>query len=218
MKTRLEDATAPADIEARSFAIIDAEVPEPRPFAGRAWQLVRRLIHTSADFDMLELFAMSPDALDGGTAALAAGATVVTDTMMALSGIPVRRTGPLGISVQCLIADPEAVDRARATGTTRARAAMEVAMRRHPGAVFAIGNAPTALLRLLELVDAGETPPALVVGMPVGFVNADHSKALLEARKDFPWMTVTGRKGGSPLAAAAVNALLEMVLAEKGQQ
>lgn len=204
----IQPITAPEAIEARSLAIIDAEVPEPRPFAGAQWAIVRRLIHTTADFEMLDLARFSKGAVEAGLAALAAGATIVTDTEMARCAIPPRRLTPLGCTVRCLLNDPDVVAAAKAAGGTRAAAAMDAALTTIPGPlILAIGNAPTALLRLVKRLDEGVTPPALVIGMPVGFVNAAESKALLMTRADVPWITISGRKGGSALAGATVNAL-----------
>ena len=203
----VQPITAPEAIEARSLAIIDAEVPAPRPFAGPQWDIVRRLIHTSADFELLDLVRFSPDAVRAGLGALVGGATVVTDTEMARCAIPLRRLTPLGCTVRCLIGEPEVAAAAEACGGTRAAAAVDVALSLPGPLVFAIGNAPTALLRLLRRLDEGAATPALIVGMPVGFVNAAESKALLMTRADVPWISISGRKGGSALAGATINAL-----------
>lgn len=208
--------TAPEAIEERSLAIIDAETPEPRPFAGHKWAIVRRLIHTTADFEMLDLARFSKGAVEAGLAALAAGATIVTDTEMARCAIPARRLTPFGCTVRCLLNEPDVVAAAKAAGGTRAAAAMDAALTTIPGPlILAIGNAPTALLRLLKRLDEGVSPPALVIGMPVGFVNAAESKALLMTRADVPWIAISGRKGGSALAGATVNALAILLLAER---
>jgi len=200
--------TAPDAIEARSLAIIDAETPQPRPFAGRQWEIVRRLIHTTADFEMLDLVRFSSGAVEAGLAALGSGVTIVTDTEMARCAIPLRRMTPLGCQVVCLLNHPDVVRTARETGQTRAAVAVDVALDTLPGPlVFAIGNAPTALLRLLGRLNDGTPAPDLVIGMPVGFVNAAESKALLMSRADIPWIAISGRKGGSALAGATVNAM-----------
>ncbi|MEA4857209.1 precorrin-8X methylmutase [Solidesulfovibrio sp.] len=215
-KPKILPLTAPEAIEERSLAIIDAEVPEPRPFAGRQWAIVRRLIHTTADFEMLDLARFSEGAVEAGLSALDSGATIVTDTEMARCAIPTRRLDPFGATVRCLLNEPDVVAAAKRSGGTRAAAAMDVALATLPGPlILAIGNAPTALLRLLHHLDAGIPPPALVIGMPVGFVNAADSKALLMTRADVPWICVSGRKGGSALAGATVNALA-ILLAGKG--
>ena len=199
--------TAPEEIEAASLAIIDAEAPEPRPYAGPQWDIVRRLIHATADFELLELVRFSPDAVRAGLAALERGATIVTDTEMARCAIPLRRVTPLGCTVRCFMNEPEVVAAAAAAGSTRAALAVDFALDLPGPLIFAIGNAPTALLRLLKRLDAGAPAPALVIGMPVGFVNAAESKALLMTRADLPWISIKGRKGGSALAGATVNAL-----------
>ena len=203
----LTPVTAPEAIEARSLAIIDAEVPAPRPFSGPHWDIVRRLIHTTADFELLDLVRFSPGAVQAGLSALDAGATIITDTEMARCAIPTRRMTPLGCTVRCLLNDPGVVAAAKASGCTRAAEAIDAALALPGPLVFAIGNAPTALLRLLKRLDEGAPAPVLVIGMPVGFVNAAESKALLMTRADVPWITISGRKGGSALAGATVNAL-----------
>jgi precorrin-8X/cobalt-precorrin-8 methylmutase len=200
------------DIERESMRIIDAEVPEPRPFAGARWLVVRRMIHTTADFELLDLARFSPGAVEAGVAALAAGCALFTDTHMARCAIPLRRLTPLGCSIACFMDDPAVAGRARREGITRARAAVDHAAERMDGAILVVGNAPTALLRILEHVEAGRMAPALVVGMPVGFVNAAESKELLMAQDRVPWITIAGRKGGSALAGSAVNALADMAL------
>ena len=210
-----QNTAAPADpagIERLSFSIIDAEVPEPRPFSGGHWEVARRLVHTSADFELLSLLRFSPGALAAGVNALRGGATVVTDTRMCLAGIPRRRLDALGCRATCFMDDPEVAAEASRLGLTRARLAVDRAMELDGPLVFAVGNAPTALLRLMELMDRGLAVPSLVIGMPVGFVNARESKDLLMERSDAPFIAIQGRKGGSPLAAATVNALAELAL------
>lgn len=204
----------PSEIEARSLAVIDRETPEPRPFVGAQWEIVRRMIHTSADFELLDLVRFHPLAVDAGLSALRSGCAVITDTEMARSGIPLRRMEPLGCSVHCFMSHERTVELAGQNQTTRARAAVDAALEilgdaARTGAIFTIGNAPTALLRLLELVNRGEIVPGLIVGMPVGFVNAAESKELLLTHQS-PYITIRGRKGGSPLAATCVNALAEI--------
>lgn len=211
----LDSAASPADIEARSFAIIDAEVPEPRPFAGRLWQVARRCVHTLGDVDVVRDLRLTEDALERGLTALRSGCTVFTDTRMAADGMPVRRLEPLGVTAVPLMALPGIEATARARGITRARAAMLEIAPRWAGAIVVVGNAPTALLTLLDLVAQGTEPPALVIGMPVGFVNAAQSKTLLH-QSGIPHFTLLGRKGGSAVAAACVNAMADMVLAERG--
>lgn len=200
------------DIENRSMAVIEAEAPEPRPFAGDEWLVVRRMIHASADFELLDLVRFHPLAVQSAIAALQRGLAVITDTHMAAAGLPARLYKPLGCAVHCLIKDPRALELARSLGTTRAAAAVDVAAGDHPEAIWVIGNAPTALLRLIELARAGRVRPALIVGMPVGFVQAAESKEALLELSDTSFILVRGRKGGSALAASALNALAMIAL------
>lgn len=211
----LDPASTPADIEARSFAIIDAEAGAAKPFSGHAWSVARRLVHTSGDMTLLDSLHLPDAAIAAGLAALRRGALVFTDTEMARAGMPLRRLAPLGVTVSCILSQPGVAERARERGITRSRAGMEALGGRLGGSVVAIGNAPTALLALLDHLDAGGPAPALVIGMPVGFVNAAESKALLMARNDVPCLAVAGRRGGSPLAAATVNALACILEEEK---
>lgn len=206
IEIELQNFTKPDEIEAESFRIIDSEVPKPRPFADEKWQIVRRMIHTTADFEMLDLVRFHENAVQNGIEALKNGATIVTDTEMAKRGIPVRRLDPLGCEVLCLMNDDRVVARAKNEGITRAKAAVDIAVDEIKPQIYVVGNAPTALIRLVEHYDNGRVSPALVVGMPVGFVNAAESKALLMSR-DIPYISIEGRKGGSALAASVVNAL-----------
>lgn len=210
----IEPIFAPDAIEAASLAIIDSEVPEPRPYAGPRWDVVRRLIHTTADFELLDLVRFSDGAVRAGIRAIEAGATIVTDTEMARCAIPLRRLAPFGCAVRCFMNDPDVAAAAKAASSTRAALAVDFALDLPGPLIFAIGNAPTALLRLLSRIDGGAPAPALVVGMPVGFVNAAQSKALLMTRADVPWIAITGRKGGSALAGATINALAILAGAE----
>ncbi len=205
----------PEAIEPRSLAIIDVEAPQPRPFQGEAWEVVRRLIHTTADFELMERVRFHPGAIAAGVEALRNGCTVVTDTEMARVGIPERRIRPLGCRVLCLLNDPLTEALATERGLTRTAAAVDLVMEgRSPllkggaeGCILAVGNAPTALLRILERLREGLPAPALIVGMPVGFVLAAESKDCLVEQEAVSFITILGRKGGSPLAAATVNAL-----------
>lgn len=213
--TGLLAAHAPEDIERCSFAVIDAEVPEPRPFDGAEWAVARRLVHTTADFDLLNHLAFSPGAATAGITALEKGSAIFTDTAMAAAGIPSRRTDPLGCTVTCLLRLPAVAELAKARKITRSLAAVQAAGALLDKAVLAIGNAPTALLGLLALMEADDSiRPALVIGMPVGFVNALESKELLQ-KYNIPSIVIKGRKGGSPLAAATVNALADLALQNK---
>lgn len=211
----LDSACTPQDIENRSFAIIDQEMPPPRPFEGPLWQVARRCIHTLGDTDILDDLRLSAEGLEAGVAALLRGCTVYTDTRMAAAGLPMRRLTPLGVTVTPIMALPGLDELARAKKTTRSRAGLESLAGQMSGHIMVIGNAPTALLGLLDVLDQGASPPALIVGMPVGFVNAAQSKELLR-RSPWPHFTLLGRKGGSAVAAACVNALADLALEQRG--
>jgi precorrin-8X/cobalt-precorrin-8 methylmutase len=212
----LDAACSPQAIEARSFAIIDAEAGENKPFTGQAWQIARRLVHACGDLSLLDSLYLPERAIAAGLKALKEGAPLFTDTEMVRAGIPRRRMEPFGVPVVCLLSRPGLAEHSRRLGITRSRAGIEAAGPLLGGAIVAIGNAPTALLALLDYVDSGGKPPALVIGMPVGFVNAAESKELLIRRSDFPSLAVRGRRGGSPLAAATVNALACLAGEEAG--
>ena len=208
----LDPACTPASIEERSFAIIDEEAGQNAPFKGAAWQVARRLVHTAGDLSLLQDLVLPDASVEAGVLALQAAAPVYTDTEMVRAGIPLRRMEPLGVSVSCAMARPGLAEEAGRLGTTRARAGILSLGPALAGAIVAIGNAPTALLALLEYVEQGGVPPALVIGMPVGFVNAAESKEMLLQCSAIPSLVLRGRRGGSPLAAAAVNALACLAL------
>ena len=208
-------ATEPSEIEPRSMATIDAEAPDPLPVTGREWEVLRRMIHTTADFELAELVRFHPKAITAGVQALGSGCRVFTDTEMARKGIPLRRMGPLGCSVLCRINDSATLELAEKHNYTRAGAAMLAAGQELNNAVVVIGNAPTALAMVLKRMHEEDIRPALVVGMPVGFIKAAESKELLSAQQLVPFITIQGRKGGSALAACVVNALANMALADK---
>lgn len=201
----------PADIERTSMGIITAELAARGltvPPENAA--VVKRVIHTTADFDYAENLRFTPGAAAAGVAAMRAGAVVITDTNMALAGISRPGLAKLGCEAVCYMADPAVAEAAKQAGTTRAVAAMHRAAREHPGAILAIGNAPTALLTIAEEMEAG-LRPALVIGVPVGFVNVVESKEVLFAaceRYGVPAIAAMGRKGGSNVAAAICNALI----------
>jgi len=207
----------PEQIEAESFRIIDAEVGT-HSWPPREWQVVRRAIHTSADFDYARTMAFSPGALERGIEALRRGRGLVTDTTMALAGINKRLLERFGIRTSCFVADVLVAEEAGNQGITRSIAAMRKAAGDPGNGVFVIGNAPTALFELLRLVREGGLRPDLVVGMPVGFVGAEESKEELIRETSVSFITNRGRKGGSNVAAAVVNALLLLALTrnEKG--
>lgn len=204
----------PADIEKRSFAIITEELGG-RTFPDGVAEVVKRVIHTSADFDYADNLCFSPDAVEQAKAALEAGATIVTDTNMALAGISKPTLAKLGGRAVCLMADEAVAREAKARGVTRATVSMEHAAKLDGPLIFAIGNAPTALIRLHELIEAGAVSPALVIGVPVGFVNVVESKELFLGG-DTPYIIARGRKGGSNVAAAIVNALLYQIIKREG--
>lgn len=200
----------PADIERTSMAIITAELAvRGLVIAPENAAVVKRVIHTTADFDYAESLRFTPDAVTIGGQAVRGG-TIITDTNMALAGISKAGLAKLGGRALCFMADPAVAEAAAAAGTTRAVAAMHKAAREYPGAVLAVGNAPTALLTIAEEIEAG-LRPALVIAVPVGFVNVVESKQRLFAactRYGVPAIAAMGRKGGSNVAAAICNALL----------
>ncbi|MHB9144473.1 MAG: precorrin-8X methylmutase [Symbiobacteriia bacterium] len=200
----------PADIEVRSFQIIDELVPEnllPPDDGGKA--LAKRMIHASGDPNIAGHIRVSPGAVEAGIAALRRGCAIYTDVRMVSVGINAGMAGILGNTTTCLMDDPRVPERARSDGTTRAVAAVRLYAEQLSGSIMVIGNAPTALLALLDLMDEGRCRPALVIGTPVGFVNAAESKEEL-LKRDVPCATLLGSRGGSAMAAAAVNALLKI--------
>lgn len=202
----------PADIERRSMEIIESELGDTSHLSAAQKAIVKRVIHTTADFDYLQNLTFSPNAVEHGLAALRDGAVIVTDTQMALSGISKPALHALGCEARCFMSDSETARMAKEHGTTRAVASMDRAAQAFPQrqVIFAIGNAPTALIRLRELTDMGQLSPALVIGTPVGFVNVVPSKELI-MESYVPCIVAAGRKGGSNVAAAICNALLYML-------
>lgn len=196
-------------IEDGSFAIIDAEVGA-HAFSPDAWQIVRRVIHATADFEFKELARVHPEAVRAGLAALKAGAPVLVDVKMIQVGLNEERLASYGCKVHCFISDEDVIAQAKAENSTRAIMAMRKAARLGllAGSIVAIGNAPTALLELVRLSREEGIKPALVVGVPVGFVSAAESKQALLEHPELPSILVTGRKGGSPIAVAIIHALL----------
>ena len=200
----------PAEIEALSFKMIDQEAGD-HGFPEDQWTIVRRMIHTSADFDYLTTVRFHADAVTTGVNAIMNGHNVVTDTNMARAGIRKSAILRFGGSLECLIDDPTVAHAARDSGCTRAMAAVDAAIPMMREGIYVIGNAPTALMRLMELIQSEKAAPSLVVGLPVGFVNAAESKALL-VDMDIPYISNVGRKGGSNIAASVVNALILLAL------
>ena len=192
-------------IYARSFAMIRAEADLAR-FTGATERVVVRMIHACGMTDLPRDVEASADFARAGEAALKAGAPILCDTRMVADGVTRARL-PAGNAVVCTIGDPRVPGLAAERDTTRSAAAMELWRDHLPGSVVAVGNAPTALFRLLELLDEGVSPPAAVIGIPVGFVGAAESKEALARDGRVPFVVVHGRRGGSAMAAAAVNAL-----------
>lgn len=204
----------PMDIERRSFEIIASELGERR-LDPEYDLLIRRVIHTTADFDYADNLCFSPHATAVAMEAIREGCGIVTDTTMALSGINKRVLAQFGCEVHCFIGDADVALEARRRGVTRSQVSMEKAARTLGPCIFAIGNAPTALLSICALVRAGALRPRLVIGVPVGFVN------VVEAKEEVlglgvPYIVARGRKGGSNVAAAIVNSILyQMVQREE---
>lgn len=195
----------PDEIERSSFQIIDQEAGTHH-FTGQQWSIIRRMIHTTADFEFKEMVRFHPDAISAGIEAIRNGKMIITDTNMARVGIRKKESEQFGGQVKCYINDPLIHEKAVVTGGTRAKAAVDMAISEMKDGIYVVGNAPTALLRLIELVSAKKARPALIIGLPVGFVNAAESKAAL-MEMDTPYISNVGRKGGSNVAASVVNAL-----------
>ena len=196
----------PHEIEKRSMEIITSELngrtwPEPQ------FSIVRRCIHTSADFDYADNLRFSPDAEKIGVRLLRNGCNIVTDTKMAFSGINKNRLEAYGGKAYCFISDEDVIKEAKERGCTRATVAMEKGARLKGPTIFAIGNAPTALIELDELIKSGKAKPDLIIGVPVGFVNVVESKEII-MRSGVPYIVAAGRKGGSNIAATICNAML----------
>lgn len=202
--------TKPNEIESRSMQIIEAELGVHN-FSALELPIVKRVIHTSADFDYKRNLYFSDGAVKTALTCVRQGALFVTDTNMALSGINKAALKTLGCEAKCFMADPDIAQKAKEEGTTRAVASMTAAATIPGNKIFAIGNAPTALIRLCELIRSENLRPDLIIGVPVGFVNVVESKEeLIETAKNFdiPVIAARGRKGGSNIAAAICNALL----------
>lgn len=209
MKIELE-RVLPADIESRSFEIIESELPHS--LDPTIAPIIKRVIHTTADFDYVDTLCFSSDALLSADNALKSGAQIITDTNMALSGINKPALSKLGCTARCFMADNDIAESAKRNGTTRASASMDKAAEiSGQPLIFAIGNAPTALVRLYELIKDNKLNPALIIGVPVGFVNVVQAKELI-MQAQVPYIVARGRKGGSNVAAAIVNALMYRLL------
>ena len=198
-------------IEHDSFAIVDREAG-PHAYSDAQWQVVRRMIHASADFDFNGLTRFHPQAIEAGLQAIQSGAPIVADVEMICVGLSKPRLEHYGMHPHQFISDEDVIAQAQIRHTTRAVQAMRKAQAQQllEGSIVAIGNAPTALLEILRMVQEDRVRPALIIGMPVGFVSAAESKNLLSQCTECPWMLIDGRKGGSTLVVAALHALLAL--------
>lgn len=212
MKIELEQVL-PEEIEKRSFEIITKEL-QGRTFPKEQEMIIKRVIHTTADFDYIDNLQFSEGAVMKAIEAIKDGALIVTDTQMAKSGINKKSLARHGGEVYCFMSDEDVAREAKELGTTRATASMNKAARLDKDVIFAIGNAPTALVRLYELINGHQITPKLIIGVPVGFVNVVQSKELI-MQTDIPYIVAKGRKGGSNVAAAICNALLYMINNER---
>ena len=200
----------PMTIENRSMELIAPHLAELH-LDERETKLYSRLIHASGDVGYAPITRVHPQAIDAAIAALKRGVDIYTDVEMVRTGINKKKLASFGGTVHCLVADPDVAARAKAEGITRSMVAMRMFGKDMDGSIVAIGNAPTALFEVLRLVREEGIRPACIVGIPVGFVGAAESKAELAANDIVPYITVEGSKGGSPIAAAAVNALMYMI-------
>ena len=208
MKTELENVK-PMEIEKRSFEIITEELGDKKLIPGTE-PIVKRCIHTSADFDYADNLCFSEGVVEKALEAIRNGASIVTDTQMGKSGINKKTLGKYGGKVYCFMSDDDVAEIAKKNGSTRAVASMDKAAGMDEQFIFAIGNAPTALVRLCELIDEKKINPLMVIGVPVGFVNVVQSKEMIMER-DVPYIVAKGRKGGSNIAACICNALIYMI-------
>jgi len=212
--TRIKQV-APADIETQSFAIISREFEEntgikPEQIETRRFQVIRRVIHATGDFGFAKSLLFQDTSIDSGIEAIRAGKDVYIDVSMGASGISSSLLARFGGKVRCHINDNDVAERAEREAKTRSETALEKIAGTNVG-IIAVGNAPTALVSAMELIESGRIDPALVIGVPVGFVNAEESKEIL-ATKEYPFITNIGRKGGTPVAVAIVNALLRLAV------
>ena len=208
MKIQLENVK-PREIETRSFEIITEELGEKELIPGTEL-IVKRCIHTSADFDYAENLCFSEGAVEKALEAIKNGACIVTDTQMAKAGINKKALAKYGGEVYCFMSDEDVAEKAKELGSTRATVSMDKAASLNKPLIFAIGNAPTALVRLYELIEEKKISPHLIIGVPVGFVNVVQSKEMIMDTQ-VPYIVARGRKGGSNIAACICNALLYMI-------
>ena len=214
MKVELENVK-PMEIEHRSFEIITQELQEMGKILEPGTEpIVKRCIHTSADFDYADHLKFSDHAVEDALQAIRDGVSIVTDTQMAKAGINKKSLARYGAQVHCFMSDEDVAAAAKAAGSTRAAASMDKAAAMGEDLIFAIGNAPTALVRLYELIEEKKIRPRLIIGVPVGFVNVVQSKELI-MQAGVPYIVARGRKGGSNIAACICNALLYMINNER---
>ena len=206
----------PNDIERISMNIIESELGDTSHLSKGEKLVVKRVIHTTADFEYLDNLKFSKNAVDIAKNILKQGAVIVTDTQMAFSGINKPAVQKLGCEIYCFMSDSDVAETAKRNGTTRAVASVDKAaeMFQNKNVIFVVGNAPTALIRICELAKNGKLSPAFVVGTPVGFVNVVQSKDMI-MQTDIPYIAAAGRKGGSTVAAAVCNSLLYQVYDRK---
>lgn len=202
---------APQDIEAESFRMI-AEELGPTAFSEQEFAVVQRCIHATGDFSFADNLRFNHGAIEAGLRAIRAGKNILVDVNMAAAGVSKALLAAFGGQVICHVGEPETAEMAKQNGTTRSDAAILRAVEENIG-IVAVGNAPTALLKTMDLIEAGRFAPDLVIGAPVGFVNAAESKALL-VEKAYPHIAALGRKGGTPVAVASVNALIRLAKLE----
>ena len=200
---------SPQEIEIESFRMIDEEAGSHEHLSEEQWQIVRRMIHATADFDFIKTVLFHAEATAAGCRALQSGAAIYTDTEMLVAAIGKGAQEGFGCEVFCLVADDEVKRQSRQTGDTRSAIALRKAAPLLDGGIVAIGNAPTALHEAIALCEQGRLKPALILGLPVGFVEARESKERLWA-SGLVCITNIGRKGGTPATAAALNALLKL--------
>lgn len=203
----------PREIEKRSFEIITEEL-NGRSFLPEQESIIKRVIHTSADFDYADNLCFSEDAVKIAKEAIQNGASIVTDTQMAKAGINKRSLAKFGGEVYCFMSDEDVAIEAKEREVTRAQVSMEKAARLQEDVIIAVGNAPTALVKLYELIKEGKIKPKLIIGVPVGFVNVVQAKELI-MKAGIPYIVARGRKGGSNVAAAICNGLLYQMDSER---
>lgn len=203
----------PMDIEKRSFEIIESEMPKV-DIPMENISVLKRVIHTTADFDYVDNLKFSENVVNIAVEALKRGATIITDTTMAMSGINKKSLEKLSGKVYCYIGEEEVAAKAKEEQTTRSAVSMEKAAKEHNNIIYVVGNAPTALIKIYELIKANKVKPLLIIGVPVGFVNVVEAKEMI-MELDVPYIVAKGRKGGSNVAAAICNALIYKATKER---